>query len=135
MRFIYCACCISFLLKDWSGINKSLALDFINKSKNYDGAYAQIPGQESHGGSTYCAIASLKLMGYLDDECLKSHENTLVWLLNRQTIGFQGRVNKPEDSCYSFWIGASLDVRFFIDKIVQIFELNLWPRYLELPNS
>lgn len=26
----------------------------------------------------------------------------------RQRHGFQGRVGKPEDTCYAFWIGASL---------------------------
>lgn len=30
------------------------------------------------------------------------------WCLNRQDKGFNGRVNKPIDSCYSFWIGATL---------------------------
>lgn len=30
------------------------------------------------------------------------------WLLNRQIDGFQGRPNKPVDTCYSFWIGATL---------------------------
>jgi geranylgeranyl transferase type-1 subunit beta len=24
--------------------------------------------------------------------------------------GFHGRCNKPSDTCYSFWVGASLDV-------------------------
>jgi geranylgeranyl transferase type-1 subunit beta len=99
------------MLNDWSGVNKSKALDYIRKSKNYDGGYAQAPGEESHGGSTYCALASLKLMGLLDPKD-NAHRDTLQWLLKRQTIGFQGRVNKPEDSCYSFWIGASLDVIF-----------------------
>ncbi len=88
-------------------MDKIRALNYIQKSKNYDGGYAQGPWQESHGGSTFCAIASLKLMDLLDPT---EHQDTIVWLLNRQTMGFQGRVNKPEDTCYSFWIGASLDV-------------------------
>ena len=28
--------------------------------------------------------------------------------MDRQVIGFQGRTNKVADSCYSFWIGATL---------------------------
>ena len=32
------------------------------------------------------------------------------WLLNRQCPGFQGRPNKDPDTCYSFWVGASLAV-------------------------
>ena len=30
------------------------------------------------------------------------------WCTERQVGGFQGRPNKAEDTCYSFWIGASL---------------------------
>ena len=33
VRFIYCACCISFMLNDWSGINQDKAVDFIRKSQ------------------------------------------------------------------------------------------------------
>lgn len=32
MRFIYCACCISVILNDWSGVNKPKAIDYILKS-------------------------------------------------------------------------------------------------------
>lgn len=28
--------------------------------------------------------------------------------MNRQVSGFQGRPNKPVDTCYSFWIGGTL---------------------------
>jgi len=32
------------------------------------------------------------------------------WCLLRQQTGFQGRPNKPVDTCYSFWVGATLQV-------------------------
>lgn len=32
MRFLYCACCISAILNDWSGIDKNKAIDYIVKS-------------------------------------------------------------------------------------------------------
>ena len=32
MRFVYCACCISAILDDWSGMNKARAIDYILKS-------------------------------------------------------------------------------------------------------
>lgn len=32
------------------------------------------------------------------------------WAIMRQISGFQGRANKPEDTCYSFWVGATLKV-------------------------
>lgn len=87
---------------------------------------AQGPLQEAHGGSTYCSIATLVLTGFLDH--LPHKDKLTRWLLERQITGFQGspfptiddfffgltahgcagRVNKDADTCYSFWIGASL---------------------------
>lgn len=62
------------------------------------------------GGSTYCAIASLSLMGKLDVLSRKNTTRCVLWLIKRQVGGFEGRPFKPVDSCYSFWIGASLKV-------------------------
>jgi geranylgeranyl transferase type-1 subunit beta len=97
--------------------------------QRYDGGFAQIPLAESHGGSTYCAIASLALCGALKD-CASSLGDTLDWLVHRQLPltgvidanegsddeadpggGHQGRPHKDEDACYSFWITASIRVR------------------------
>ena len=33
------------------------------------------------------------------------------WCIMRQENGFQGRPSKPVDTCYSFWVGATLEVR------------------------
>jgi geranylgeranyl transferase type-1 subunit beta len=82
------------------------------------------------GGSTYVALASLALMGRLDDVVTGESRLELIhWLTQRQVrlwfgcrvlalvsqfsrplqvSGFQGRPNKDPDSCYSWWIGASL---------------------------
>ena len=40
----------------------------------------------------------------------KELEKIKRWCLVRQKSGFQGRPNKPVDTCYSFWVGASLKV-------------------------
>ena len=32
MRFIYCACCISYILDDWQGINVEKATEYIRNS-------------------------------------------------------------------------------------------------------
>lgn len=32
----------------------------------------------------------------------------------RQQNGYHGRPNKPVDTCYSFWVGATLKVREII---------------------
>ncbi|CAJ0915143.1 2361_t:CDS:2, partial [Entrophospora sp. SA101] len=110
MRFVYCAVAISSILNDFSGINILKIVDYIKNSQSYDYGIGQGPGFESHGGSTYCAIAALSILDKID-EGLLSKDETIFWLLSRQeNNGFQGRANKPEDTCYSFWIGASLKI-------------------------
>jgi geranylgeranyl transferase type-1 subunit beta len=62
MRFNYCACCIAFMLNDWSGVDQDKLVAYILGSLRYDHGFGQGPGEESHGGSTFCALASLSLM-------------------------------------------------------------------------
>jgi geranylgeranyl transferase type-1 subunit beta len=109
MRFLYCACVISALLRDWSGFDTARSVAFIARSQAYDGGVGLWPGCEGHGGSTYCAVASLSLMGELDTAFPKHKQQQLLkWLINNQGEGYRGRPNKPEDCCYSFWIAAAL---------------------------
>jgi len=109
MRLVYCAVAVSRILNDWSGIDKENCAKFIKESLSYEGAFAQCPGAEAHGGSTYCALASLKMMSKLEDTLSEQDVNRLIrWCMNRIDHGFSGRPNKEQDTCYSFWIGASL---------------------------
>jgi len=127
LRFVFCACASCAMLGDWRGIDKEAATRYILSCQSYDGAFGQGPLQEGHGGSTFCAVASLALMDKLGPKngedkydadgkervCVLSPERrrSLVrWLVNRQVSGFQGRINKPPDTCYGFWIGASLAI-------------------------
>ncbi|KAI8848912.1 terpenoid cyclases/protein prenyltransferase alpha-alpha toroid [Chytridium lagenaria] len=109
MRYLFTACAVSYFINDFSGIDKDLAVSFILRSQNYDYGFGQGVDTESHGGVTYCALAALALMGRLDaiDFC---KEKTINWLLQRQASGFTGRVGKTPDTCYSFWVGASLAI-------------------------
>ena len=123
MRFVYCAAAICALLKDgaaagedlgeegsaaeWEGMDAQRAADFVLASQAYDGALGLGPdGMEAHGGSTYTGLAALSLMGALPQ--LPSRDVAIRWCASRQIGGFQGRPNKDEDTCYSYWIGASL---------------------------
>lgn len=108
MRFLFCACAISYILGDWTGIDIKKAIEYISKSKNYDGGYGVGPAKESHGGSTYCVVASLALLNRLD---ILTKNSLLHWLISKQNEGFHGRINKPDDTCYGFWIGSCLDVK------------------------
>lgn len=62
MRFVYCACSICTILGDWSGVQREKMVEYILESQTYEGGFAQGPGMEAHGGSTYCALASLSMM-------------------------------------------------------------------------
>ena len=94
-------------------LHSQLSFRFLNFTKNT--LYADVlrtcfPFLFS-GGSTFCAVASLSLMGRLDSAFSPEERRGLArWCLRRQVTGFQGRPNKPSDTCYSFWIGASLEV-------------------------
>ncbi|KAJ1361645.1 Geranylgeranyl transferase type-1 subunit beta [Parelaphostrongylus tenuis] len=113
MRFVYCAVAISHILQDHSCIEWPLLKRFIRSSLNYDGGIGQGPGDESHGGSTFCAIASLSLANRLWDGSVLSRrdiERLVKWALWKQEEGFHGRAHKADDSCYAFWIGATLEI-------------------------
>lgn len=127
LRYIYLGVAILRML----GANKThgtkmqqvvdRASEYIYSAVSFDGGFCDSALGESHGGLTYCAIASLHNMDIsLDDTQSSTHatrqltpeqrRNLIRWLAFRQQAdgGFNGRVNKPSDSCYSFWVGATL---------------------------
>ncbi|KAB1217901.1 Geranylgeranyl transferase type-1 subunit beta [Morella rubra] len=73
---------ICFMLEDWRGMDKEKAKEYIINCQSYDGGFGLIPGSESHGsfsaagGATYCAVASLRLMGFIGADLL-SNSSTL----------------------------------------------------------
>ncbi|KAK0394763.1 hypothetical protein QR680_000923 [Steinernema hermaphroditum] len=94
MRFVYCAVVICKMLNGLNYINVERLCDYIR-------------------GSTYCAIASLALLGRLWDGSVLTKsdiERLKKWCLAKQGEGFHGRAHKPDDSCYGFWIGATLKI-------------------------
>eukprot|EP00761_Pharyngomonas_kirbyi_P001128 gb/GECH01001129.1/.p1 GENE.gb/GECH01001129.1/~~gb/GECH01001129.1/.p1 ORF type:complete len:359 (+),score=85.00 gb/GECH01001129.1/:1-1077(+) len=105
MRFTYCAMVICYLLDDFSTIDVDRAIEYIFNSQSYDSAFAQEPGQEGHGGSTFCAVASLSLLHRLP---MLDDSHLIEWLVQRHLGGFQGRPHKDPDTCYSYWIGCTL---------------------------
>lgn len=133
LRFMYTAICIWYILtgedetngiQSDDGINIKAATNYILSCITYEGSLGLTPGREGHGGSTFCGIASLYLMGVLDD-VMKSPElrgwkdDLIRWCVMRQyshqrcdgndnAAGIQGRPNKLEDTCYSYWIGGTL---------------------------
>ncbi|CAA6669371.1 unnamed protein product [Spirodela intermedia] len=129
LRFVYCAAAISSMLNDWCGMDKEKATDYIIKCQSYDGGFGLVPGSESHGGATYCAVAALQLMGYIKANYISRSTGSSVvnvaalleWALQRQAAdgGFQGRPNKASDTCYAFWVVGVLRILGadqFLDK-------------------
>ncbi|CAM8957896.1 unnamed protein product [Rhodiola kirilowii] len=143
VRFIYCAAAICSLLNDWSGMDKHRAKDYIARCQSYDGGFGLIPGSESHGGATYCAVASLQLMGFIEVDFLLGAPKAsiinfpllLEWCLQRQADdgGHQGRSNKDSDTCYAFWIGGTMKIlgaqRFIDKKALRDFLLTCQTQY------
>lgn len=118
MRFLYCVASVCYMINDFSTINVSKAVSYIHSSLSYEGGFGQGPFLEAHGGSTFCAIASLHLFNQLHS--LRPSELALVtqWCHKRQENGgFHGRPNKAVDTCYSFWIGATLQILGSFERV------------------
>ncbi|KXZ51883.1 hypothetical protein GPECTOR_11g318 [Gonium pectorale] len=84
--------------------------DYVRRCQTYEGGLGGEPGNEAHGGYTFCGVAALLLAGGppLLASCLDM-PRLLHWLVHRQGSmegGFNGRTNKLVDGCYSFWQGG-----------------------------
>ena len=49
MRFVYCACSISYVLNDWSGVDMERTVDFIRRSQVHVGV-----GSSAHRSAHAC---------------------------------------------------------------------------------
>ncbi|XP_055683923.1 geranylgeranyl transferase type-1 subunit beta [Lutzomyia longipalpis] len=110
MRFVYCAAAICAMLNDWGSVDRRRMAQYIRDSIRYDYGVSQHKEMEGHGGTTFCAVAALQLSDQLHILPNRELEGIKRWLVLRQSTGFQGRPNKTEDTCYSFWIAATLKI-------------------------
>ena len=79
---------------------------FLLRCQSYEGGFGGEPGNEAHGGYTFCAAAGLALLRALPTADLPLLAR---WVARRQLRaegGMAGRTHKLVDSCYSFWLGA-----------------------------
>ena len=112
LRFSYCACAAAHLLNaPPSTIDYARLSTFISSCVSYNGLVGQRAAAEGHAGLTYCALAIYSL----SNGSMKSptcNDDFLGALLQLQCEGggFSGRVNKNADSCYSYWVMASLSL-------------------------
>eukprot|EP00466_Bigelowiella_natans_P008455 jgi/Bigna1/54462/estExt_Genewise1Plus.C_350005 len=108
-RFSYCALNCLALLGKLDKINVKKATDFVSKCRNFDGGYGAVPGAESHAGQIFCCVAALAIGGAVDE----IDKNLLGWWLCERQLpcgGLNGRPEKKEDVCYSWWVLSALSI-------------------------
>jgi len=88
-------------------VNVDKAVAHIQLCANFDGGYGTSPGAESHSGQVFTCVAGLAIAGRLD---LVDQDRLGAWLSERQLKngGLNGRPEKQEDVCYSWWVATSL---------------------------
>ncbi|RDW64742.1 hypothetical protein BP6252_10393 [Coleophoma cylindrospora] len=106
-RFLYGALNALSLLHMMDAVNVNKAVDYIVSCANFDGGYGVSPGAESHSGQIFTCLAALSIAKRID---LVDVDKLGRWLSERQVEcgGLNGRPEKAEDVCYSWWVASSL---------------------------
>ncbi|KAG6887370.1 hypothetical protein C0992_012596 [Termitomyces sp. T32_za158] len=113
-RFLYCAVSALSLLGQLhllDGEAKDRTVNYIVRCRNFDGGFGNVIGAESHAAQA--ALAIFDRLDVIDEETLG------WWLCERQLPngGLNGRPEKLEDVCYSFWVLSAMAI---LDKIPWI---------------
>lgn len=106
-RFIHCAFIALSIIDRMALVDVDKAVYHVDQCANFDGAYGTSPGAESHSGQVFTCIGALSIAGRLD---LVDVDRLGAWLSERQRPngGLNGRPEKLEDVCYSWWVLSSL---------------------------
>lgn len=83
------------------------AVEYIVSCANFDGGYGVSPGAESHSGQIFACLGALSIAKRID---VVNIDKLGRWLSERQVEcgGLNGRPEKVEDVCYSWWVATSL---------------------------
>jgi len=101
IRFLYCLVGSLHLLSHSCSPAQTASLaKFISACQAPEGGFGCEPRAEAHAGHTFCAVASLGLLG------LPRGARVAEWLGRR--LEPSGRPGKRLDVCYAWWVGASL---------------------------
>lgn len=106
-RFLYGAFNALSLLGLLEKVDVPKAVSYVRGCQNLDGAFGIRPGAESHSGQVFTCVGALAIAGQLDSI---DKDRLGGWLSERQLQngGLNGRPEKLEDSCYSWWVCSSL---------------------------
>jgi geranylgeranyl transferase type-2 subunit beta len=108
-RFLYGALNALSLLGLLSLVDVEKAVEYVIACTNFDGGYGVRPGAESHSGQIFTCLGALAIAKRLD---AVDKEKLGRWLSERQVPGggLNGRPEKDEDVCYSWWVLSSLEI-------------------------
>ncbi|PKS06313.1 hypothetical protein jhhlp_007061 [Lomentospora prolificans] len=108
-RFLYGAFNALSLLGLLHLVDVEKAVQHVATCANFDGGYGVGPGDESHSGQIFTCVGALAIAGRLD---LVNKDKLGQWLSERQlpSGGLNGRPEKDEDVCYSWWVLSSLEM-------------------------
>ncbi|KAI5196911.1 hypothetical protein E4T39_07577 [Aureobasidium subglaciale] len=120
-RFLYGAFNALSLLGLMHLVDVEKAINHVQSCANFDGGYGTGPGAESHSGQVFTCVGTLAIANRLD---LVDIDKLGGWLSERQLPngGLNGRPEKLEDVCYSWWVVSSLAM---IDRIHWIDQTKL----------
>ncbi|KAA3672013.1 geranylgeranyl transferase type-1 subunit beta [Paragonimus westermani] len=113
IRFVFSAVASCYILNGLDILDTEAVVEFIGKCLTYEGGFACLPHLETHAGATYCALASLTLLNRLHSFLpvgSRPRDRLIRWLSSLQSEGFHGRLHKSDDTCYTFWVCASLQL-------------------------
>ena len=106
-RFLYGAFNALSLLGLLHIVDVPKAVAYVHACGNLEGGYGIRPGAESHAGQVFTCVGALAIAGELDSI---DKDRLGGWLSERQLDngGLNGRPEKLEDSCYSWWVMSSM---------------------------
>jgi len=115
-RFSYSLLLALSILGKTSEIDVNKVAEHVGKCRNFDGGFGTVPGAESHAGQIFCGIAALCLA---DRKDLIDKDAVCWWLAERQLScgGLNGRPEKLQDVCYSWWVLSGLHALDRLDWI------------------
>ncbi|TIB67526.1 hypothetical protein E3P77_01470 [Wallemia ichthyophaga] len=116
-RFTYCAISTLSLLGALDRLDqvesgtsiKQKIVSWFTQCINFDGGFGNNIGAETHSGQVFTAVAALAIIDRLDI----IHTDNLSWWLSERQVqngGLNGRPQKQEDVCYSWWVLSALSI-------------------------
>ncbi|CAO1623684.1 unnamed protein product [Jaminaea pallidilutea] len=111
-RFLYCGVNALAHLGALDSLDREAAVQGVLGCVNFDGGFGRIRGAESHAAQAFTSVGTLVILHALDRLGESTLSKLASWLSERQLPngGLNGRPEKLEDVCYSWWILTALSM-------------------------